>query len=93
MGKSRKRYEVQFKKNIVKQYEEGASVADLVIKYGLSKSNIVRWINEYSKKITIVDNNNEKNYSQNDIKELEKEIADLKESNEILKKAITIFAK
>ena len=93
MGKSRKKYELQFKKSIVKRYHEGESVAELEIKYGISKSNINRWIVEYSPKVKVNKDNDIQNYSQHDIKQLERKIADLEEANEILKKAMTMFVK
>jgi transposase len=95
MGKSRKTYETKFKENIVKLYEAGTPVKKLAIQYGCTEAIIYKWIDKYgriNKKKNI--SSNEKNeFSKSDFEKLQKEIESLKEDNEILKKAMTIFAK
>ena len=45
-----KRYSLAFKKQVVKEYEEGASLTELQKKYGIKGSmTIKRWVDQYSK--------------------------------------------
>ena len=45
-----KRYSIAFKKQVVQEYEDGATIAQLQRKYGLSNGPTVkRWINQYSR--------------------------------------------
>lgn len=90
MSKHGKRYDEDFKKMVVELYSSTQkSVSQLEREYGISKPTIYDWIKKYSK----INLNDEETITNNDINEMRKEMAKLKEENEILKKAITIFAK
>lgn len=95
MGKSKKQYEVNFKKNVVKLYESGESISSLTKRYNFPKSNLYKWVEKYG---TLTDkptnpSNNKIEYCKDDIDKLIAENKRLTEDNEILKKAMTIFVK
>lgn len=82
------KYSKEFKETIVSLYETGKSVSDLSREYGLASQTIYKWIKVYSKKQL-----NTEEMSLHDLQEMRKEMAIIKEENEILKKALGIFAK
>ena len=84
-----KRYDEEFKKTIVDLYNSGKGATELSREYGLANSTIYEWVRDYSPIKTDdgeITNNKE-------IKALKKEIAKIKEENELLKKAVAIFSK
>ena len=83
-----KRYDVEFKKMIVEFYEGGKPVKDLIIEYGISEPTIYSWIKKYR---TITTDNGEVTTNE-DIAKMKKEMARLREENEVLKKCISIFS-
>jgi transposase len=88
--KNGKRYEEEFKEMIVELYDSNQkSVSQLEREYGISKVTIYDWIKKYSK----IQVDTETTITNVDFNEMKKEIAKLKEENEILKKAMAIFAK
>jgi transposase len=94
MGKSCKTYEVKFKQNIVKLYESGTPVQKLKTQYNISEAVIYNWIKLYGVKLIVKDKNSkvEAKISQSDIDAMQRKIDELTEDNEVLKKAMTIFA-
>ena len=87
MGKGR-RYDQEYKDMIVELFKSGMSLAELSSEYGIAKSTINGWIKDV-KEIKI--NENEV-MTLTEVKKLKREIARIKEENEILKKAMAIFA-
>ena len=71
------------------RYNTGKSLSVLSSEYGISKSTISDWIKN-SKPVVV---NNGEVVTLKEYKALKQEIALLKEENEILKKAMAIFAK
>ena len=86
MGKG-KRYEQEYKDMIVDLFKSGMSLAELSGEYGIAKSTINGWIKDV--KEVKIDNN--KVMTLKEVKALKKEMAKIKEENEILKKAMAIF--
>ena len=82
MSKGR-RYDQEYKDMIVDLYKSGMSLAD-----GVAKSTINGWIKDV-KEIKVDEN---EVMTLKEIKALKKEMARIKEENEILKKAMAIFA-
>lgn len=82
-------YTQEFKETIVQLHKSGKSVAELVKEYGIAKSVIYKWIQLYSKS----GNSHSENISLHELRQIRKEMAKMREENEILKKALTIFAK
>ena len=83
----KKVYDEDFKKMIVELYENKKPVAEIKREYGLVEATIYRWINEYGK----IKTTNNETTTNHEIKRLKKELAQAKEENEILKKAVAIF--
>ena len=75
-------------KTIVDLFKSGMSLAELSSEYGIAKSTINGWIKDV-KEIKIDEN---EVMTLKEVKALRKEMARIKEENEILKKAMAIFA-
>lgn len=87
MGKGR-RYDQEYKDMIVELFKSGMSLAELSSEYGIAKSTINGWIKDV-KEIKVDEN---EVMILREVKALRKEMARIKEENEILKKAMAIFA-
>lgn len=86
MGKKVKRYTKEFKDTIVELYNNGKSYSELNSEYGVPKTTMLQWI---KKDKSIKDGSFVANKKET---ENLKRIAELEEENEILKKALSIFA-
>lgn len=87
MGKG-KRYDQEYKDMIIDLFKSGMSLAELSSEYGIAKSTINGWIKDV-KEIKVDEN---EVMTLKEVKALRKEMARIKEENEILKKAMAIFA-
>ena len=87
MGKGR-RYDQEYKDMIVELFKSGMSLAELSSEYGIAKSTINGWVKDV-KEIKVDEN---EVMTLQEVKALKKEMARIKEENEILKKAMAIFA-
>ena len=87
MGKGR-RYDQEYKDMIVELFKSGMSLEEISSEYGIAKSTINGWIKDV-KEIKIDEN---EVMTLKEVKALRKEMARIKEENEILKKAMAIFA-
>ena len=85
--KSPRQFDEEFKKSIVKLYENGKSQNSLAKDYGLAVSTIARWVKQYSE--DKFDDGSILTARQ--IQQLQKRNVQLEEENLILKKAIAIF--
>ena len=95
MGKGR-RYDQEYKDMIVELFKSGMSLAELSSEYGIAKSTINGWVKDV-KEIKVDEN---EVMTLKEVKALKKEMARIKEENEILqkrraldKKAMDNFAK
>ena len=84
-----KRYNDDFRKMIVELYNSGQSVRSLSSEYGVSEVTIYAWI----KKLTPMDLEDGSSITPDDYAKLQKQMLKLQEENDILKKAMAIFAK
>ena len=87
MGKGR-RYDQDYKDMIVDLFKSGMSVSEISSEYCIAKSTINGRIKDV--KENKVDENEVMTLKE--VKQLKKEMARIKEENEILKKAMAIFA-
>lgn len=87
IGKGR-RYDQEYKDMIVELFKSGMSLAELSSEYGIAKSTINGWVKDV-KEIKVDEN---EVMTLKEVKALKKEMARIKEENEILKKAMAIFA-
>jgi len=83
------RYTEEFKNTIIELYKSGKSLAILHSEYGIPKSTISTWIKDNSP----VSSDPKDNMTLKELRALKKEMAQIKEENEILKKAMAILAK
>lgn len=93
MGK--KKFEPEYKKEIIKLVtERGMKVSEVAKDIGVTPTSVRRWIKEYSNygKDAFPGKGN-LHPEDEEFRKLRREIADLKEENEILKKAMRIFSK
>lgn len=88
MSRKQKRYTDEFKSMIIELYQQGKSPSEIMSEYGLSKTAFYKWVNE--RKEIRVEN---EQVSVLDIKQYKARIKELEAENDILKKAMTIFAK
>ncbi len=79
-----KKYDDTFKKTVVELHASGQSVSSLSKEYGVAQSVLYKWIDRYSK-------DKSSGTSKDELLQMKRENAKLKEQNEILKKAIVIF--
>ena len=89
MEGTRKKYDEEYKKNIVSLIENGKSISDIEREYGISRKNIYNWKYKYG---TITTSTGEVT-NNDEIMKLKKELKQLQMENEILKKAVAIFTK
>lgn len=89
MGRSYKSYDEEYKKNIIRLIENGKPVSDIMREYGLNRSVIYAWKKKYES-VTASDGTV---ICNDDIEKIKKELKQVKEENEILKKAMAIFTK
>lgn len=82
------RYEEDFKKSIVEMVKAGRRPDELAKEYGPSADSIRNWVKKYAPV-----NVNGELVSADELKKLRKELAILKEENEILKRAAVLLAK
>ena len=87
MGKGR-RYDQEYKDMIVELFKSGMSLAELSSEYGIAKLTINGWVKDV-KEIKVDEN---EVMTLKEVKALKKEMVRIKEENEILKKAMAIFA-
>ncbi len=93
------KFNEEFKRMVVELYHSGQSVKELGKEYGVSEVSIYKWIKKYPS-ITSVDEDEKildkitlDEITLDDLKRMKKELLRLKEENEILKKAMAIFAR
>ncbi len=84
-GQKRKyrRYDEAFKREIVNLLKQGWSVRDLSISLGVSEALLYRWKSQESGLVK---------KTSEEVKDLRKQNKRLKEENEVLKKALSIFS-
>lgn len=84
-----KKFNEDFKKMVIDLYHSGSSVKDLSSEYGVSEVTIYKWI----KKLSPINLEDGTSITPDDFTKLQKQIRRLQEENEILKKAMAIFAR
>jgi transposase len=84
-------YESSFKDTIKDLYSSGKSIKELSSEYGIPSSTVRQWV-IYDLEKEKTSNATLDNISTKELNAIQKELLALKEENEILKKALTIFA-
>ncbi len=84
-------YDLEFKKMIVNLYLNGEPVSKLTREYEISKASVYKWKAELASTPEagqLCERKHDAEYQR-----MQKELAKLREENEILKKCVTIFSK
>lgn len=89
MSNKKGKYTEEFRNTIIELYRSGKSLAELNAEYGIPKSTISTWAKENS---PVVSSSGD-SMTLKELRSLKKEMARIKEENEILKKAMAILAK
>ena len=93
----RRTYSEEFKKDAVgHSLTSEKAVAEVVQDLGIAHSNLRRWRAQYGKKRELAFPGNGKQRltpQKEEIKRLRKELCDVRQERDILKKALTIFSK
>lgn len=94
MGK-RERYDMEFKKEIVRQYKNGArGVRSLAGEIGVHENTLYKWVKEYdADPVNAFPGSGNLKPEEQEIRRLQHRLKDLEEENAILKKAAAYFAK
>jgi transposase len=89
------KYDREFKLNTVQMIqEEGKTVAQAARELGLHENTLYRWISEFKQDgAQAFPGSGQLKADDKMLRDLQKQIRDLKEENEILKKAMHYFAK
>lgn len=89
---AKERFSDEIKETIVRLYNNGngKEIKDLAIEYGVPQSTVRYWVVGKKKR---TEKSKLKSESHSELDQIKKEMKRLKEENDILKKAITIFAK
>ena len=85
-----KRYEEEFKKQIVSLFNNGKSLADLNREFGVAKSTIKEWVERFNKTESFKASDN-RTEEEKELIKLKKENKCLKMENDILKQAALIL--
>ncbi|HHW57322.1 MAG TPA: transposase, partial [Clostridia bacterium] len=93
MPRGQRKYNDEFKNTIVELYNHGKSLAELSSEYGISKSTILGWLKKAKPINPINIDNKGTTITVAEYQAMLKKMARLEEENEILKKAMAIFAK
>ncbi len=90
---ARTKYDNEFKVMIVELLNSGIKTAQLSNDYGLNVNMISRWKREYKSKFGDFSKKRILSAQEQELKALKKELRDVKEERDILKKAVSIFSK
>lgn len=89
-----KRYTPQFMLMVAKEAEKARTYQEISRKYEIDHRTVKEWVAAYNKYGDLAfEPGGPERYKDMKIAQLEKEIADLKEENEIIKKATAYFSK
>jgi transposase len=88
-----RKYENEFKVMIVELLESGRKVKEVSEEYSLNGGMIRRWRNEFKVKHGDFSKKRQLTKEELELKELRKELKDVKLERDILKKAVSIFSK
>ena len=88
MAKGTKWYTEEFKNTVVELYHTGKNLTELSSEYGIAKSTITGWV----KKAEPIAVDNSQSITRAEYQALMKKMTQMEQENDILKKAMAIFA-
>ena len=91
-NRAKQKYTAEFKDNAVKRANESSNVAETARELGVKENTLYNWVYQYSRvpkadKVARTDD-----HLYDELKQLRKEVAGLKEERDLLKKAAAYFA-
>ena len=86
--KKRRSYDAEFKSNVLKMHDDGRSVPSLAASFGINENLIYRWKKE-SKQLSLATKVDE----AAELKQLRKQLKEVEQERDILKKALGIFSR
>jgi transposase len=89
---SRRKYDAEFKKEVVKMIESGRSVPDVAQSLGIGTNLIYYWVKQAKKKDHTTTAPADVSYDEDKVL-LQKRIKELEMERDILKKALGIFSR
>ena len=89
---SRRKYDAEFKKEVIKMIESGRSVPEVAQSLGIGNNLIYYWVKR-SKKKSILPQTQPDDVFDEDKAALQKRIKELEMERDILKKALGIFSR
>ena len=90
--KSRRKYDSDFKQEVLKMLETGRSASDISISLGISDQLIYQWKRRYKENVGAGEKKNTPFVDEEKIM-LQKRIRELEQERDILKKALGIFSR
>lgn len=84
----RRSYDSAFKSNVLELHKSGRSVASLAASFGVNENVIYRWKKESKKKESVSESN-----ELLELKRLRKQLKEVEQERDILKKALSIFSR
>lgn len=87
-----KQYTDEFKKQIVQLHDSGKSSSEIISEYGIAKSTLHKWVNDYGRTGSFAAKDN-RSVEENELIELRKENKQLLMENDILKQATLIIGR
>jgi len=88
ISKKRRRYDADFKSNVLRLHADGRSVSSLSVSFGIGENLIYRWKSEAKKS-----SQETVQADQEEVIGLRKRVRELEEERDILKKALGIFSR
>lgn len=87
-------YTIEFKTTVAKAASEAKTYAEVAKQYGVPVKSVKEWLTAYTKygALAFVEGGPQK-FEERRVRALERELADLKEENAILKKAAAYFSR
>jgi len=92
MSNTNKRYNEEFKKQIVELINSGKNINEVVKEYNIARSTVNKWVKDYSSSDSFKAKDNRSN-EENELIKLKKENQRLKMENDILKQAALIMGR
>ena len=89
MSNTNKRYNEEFKKQIVELINSGKNINEVVKEYNIARSTVNKWVKDYSSSGSFKAKDNRSD-EENELIKLKKENQRLKMENDILKQAALI---
>ena len=92
MSNTNKRYNEEFKKQIVELINSWKNINEVVKEYNIARSTVNKWVKDYSSSDSFKAKDNRSN-EENELIKLKKENQRLKMENDILKQAALIMGR